>query len=106
MGILLDLALTAAPEEHRREETSDALPDPRAEARRQRALAMLRAQPEARRVLLSDDADQAYPGHVVLTVGLRTETGMLCTADLLVRRERYDGLAVLELFERHGGTVH
>lgn len=73
---------------------NDALDDPVMEARRQRVLALLERDPGARLALVEGDSDQA--GYIVLSVAIRG----VGTADLLVSRERYDALKILELLDR------
>jgi hypothetical protein len=86
--------------------TEGALPDAAAEARRQRVIAMLAERPAIRHALVTDDADPAYPDCVVLGIGIRRGDGAIYTADMIVPRDRYDGIALLDLVERHGGVVH
>lgn len=79
---------------------ADALPDPRSEARRQRVVEMLDAHPTARYALVTDmDAD---PEAVILTLAIRGQA----TCELRIPRDRYDPFLLLDLIERHGGTVH
>lgn len=80
--------------------------DARAEARRQRVLAMLAERPGIRYALVSDPDDPAYPELVVLAVGLRKEDGATYTFEMLVPHDRYDPFLLMELVERHGGTLH
>lgn len=80
-------------------ECFEALPDPKAEARSLRVLALLEANPSARYAVIVNDGE---PGPVVITVALRG----IGTADLLVNREGYDGITLLEIVERHTGTIH
>lgn len=82
------------------EARSDALPDPAAEARRQRVLAMLQAHPEVRYAAVTDT--QAVSGFVLLALAIRD----LATVDLLIPCEKWDGVLFLDLLERHGGTLH
>jgi len=79
---------------------TDPLPDPAAEARRQRVLAMLADHPEARCAVLSDM--RADPGVVLLTMAIRG----VATCELRIPREKYDGVLLLDLIERHGETIH
>lgn len=78
----------------------DQLPDPVAEARRQRVLAMLAERPGVRYAVLTDShADQEA---VLLTLAIR-DVG---TCELAIPRAKYDGVLLLDLIEQHGGTVH
>ena len=79
---------------------ADPLPDPRAQARRRRVLAMLEAHPAARYALVSDE--EAEPEAVILTLAIRGQA----TCDIRIPREKYDGTLLLDLIERHAGTVH
>ena len=79
---------------------ADPLPDPAAEARRQKVLDMLADHPEARYAVLSDM--RADPGAVLLTMAIRG----LWTFELRIPREKYDGTLLLDLIERHGETIH
>jgi len=80
--------------------TTEPLPDFKAEARRQKVLAMLAAHPEARYAALTDM--QADPGGVLLTLAIRG----VATCELHIPREKYDGVLLLDLIERHGATIH
>ena len=74
--------------------------DPAAEARRQRVLAMLEAHPGTRYAALTDmQTDREV---VLLTLAIRGQA----TCELLIPRDRYDPFLLLDLIERHGGTVH
>jgi len=79
---------------------ADPLPDPRAEARRQRVLAMLAENPEARYALVTDTG--ADPDAVILTLAIRGRA----TCELAIPRAKYDGTLLVDLIERHGATVH
>lgn len=79
---------------------TDALPDPAAEARRQRALGMLVQNPEASYAVLTDA--EAGPDAVLLTLAIRGQA----TCELRIPRDRYDPFLLLDLIERHAGTVH
>ena len=92
MGALLDLAFAALDE-------SETTPS-KAELRRQRVLSMLNANSELEYALISDiDSD---PDSVLLTLGMRGKA----TCELEIPRAKYDGVLLLELLKRHGGTVH
>ena len=70
------------------------------QARRQRVLAMLDANPTARYALLTDM--QADPEAVLLTLAIRGRA----TCELRIPRDRYDGVLLLDLIERHGAMTH
>jgi len=78
---------------------ADALPDPRAEVRRQRVLAMLEAHPTARYAVVTDE--DADPQAVILTLAIRRQV----TFALRIPKDRYDPFLLLDLIERHGATV-
>lgn len=87
-------------------EGDDPLPDPRAEARRQRVLAMLADRQGVRYAVLTDtDAD---PEDVILALAIRgaMADGATVTCELRIPRAKYDGFLLLDLIARHGGTVH
>ena len=88
------------PEIEAAKDSADTLPDPAAEARRQRVLAMLDAHPEARYALLTDT--EADPEAVLLTLAIRD----VATVELLIPAEKWDGVLFLDMLERHGGTLH
>ena len=76
------------------------LPDPQAEARRQRVLAMLSQNQGVTYAVLTDlDSD---PETVLVTLAIRGRA----TCELRIPREKYDPFLLLALIERHGGTVH
>jgi hypothetical protein len=77
----------------------DALPDAAAEARRQRVLARLAERPGIRYAVLTDT--EADPEAVILALAIRG----IATCELRIPREKYDPFLLLELIERHGGTV-
>jgi len=79
---------------------ADSLPDPAAEARRQRVLVLLAANPEARYALVTDTG--ADPEAVLLTLAIRGRA--IC--ELRIPSEKYDPWLLLALVERHGGTIH
>jgi hypothetical protein len=76
----------------------EALPDPAAEARRQKVLAMLAANPSARYAVVTDTG--ADP--VILALAIRGQA----TCELLIPRDKYDGFLLLDLLNRYGGTIH
>ena len=74
--------------------------DPAAEARRQRVLAMLEKSPGIKYALITDtDSD---PDSVLLTLAIRGKA----TCEFQIPRDKYDGVLLLELLERHGEIVH
>jgi hypothetical protein len=101
MGALLDLAMQAAGGIGPTDRPNSALPDPAAEARRQRVLAMLAHRPGLRYAVVTDDTDSVNPDCVVLGIGIREDSETIYTADLIVPRESYDGIDLLELLQRH-----
>ena len=78
----------------------DALPDAAAEARRQRVLVMLRESPAVRYAVVTDT--ESDPGAVIVALAIRERA----TCELLIPRDRYDGVLLLDLIDRHSGTVH
>lgn len=75
-------------------------PRPGLEARRQRVLELLEAHPAATYAAVTDmDAD---PAEVIIALAIREQA----TFELRIPRERYDGTLLLDLIEKHGGTVH
>lgn len=95
MGTLVDLALSALAD---RVEDPDVLPEPVAEARRQRVLAMLAQHPTARYAVITD----TEPDVVILALAVRD----VATCELRIPRDKYDGVLLLDLIERCGSTVH
>ncbi len=75
------------------------LPDPAAEARRQRVRELLAGHP-AKSVLVTDL--ETDPKAVILTLAIRGRA----TFELRVPRAKFDGPLLLDLIERHGCTVH
>ncbi len=86
--------------------TYDSLPDPAAEARRQRVITMLAERPSIRYAVLTDT--QTDPDTVILALAIRgaMPDGGTITCELAIPRAKYDGVLLLDLIERHGGTVH
>lgn len=84
------------------EQTQDdpPLPDPVAEARLQRVIAMLDARPGIRYAVLANT--EVDPGVVIITLAIRGKAA----CELHVPRDKYDGVLLLDLIERHGATVH
>lgn len=76
----------------------EALPDPAAEARRRKVLAMLAAKLSARYALVTDT--EADP--VILALAIRGQA----TCEFCIQRDKYNGPMLLDLLERHGGTIH
>lgn len=76
------------------------IPDPAAESRRLRVLALLAEQPEVRYALTVDEL--ADPQAVTLTLAIRG----VGTCELRIPREKYDPFLLLELIERRGATLH
>lgn len=71
------------------------------EMRRRRVLDMLEANPRLRlAVVTSDDGGDS----IIVTVGRRDAFGHGYTADFEIERGRYDGVALLELVEKHSGA--
>lgn len=79
---------------------ADPLPDPAAEARQQRVLELLAANPSARYALLTDL--ESDPEAAIVALGIRGQA----TCEFRIPRDKYDGLLLLDLIERHGATVH
>ncbi len=71
-----------------------------AEARRQRLLAMLAEHPEARYALVTDL--ESDPEAVILAIAIRGRA----TCEFQIPREKYDGILLMELIEKHCGTLH
>ena len=84
----------------------DPLPDAAAAARPPRVLAMLVERPGVRYAVLTDT--EADPEAVVLALAIRgaMPDGATVTCELRIPRAKYDPFLLLELIERHGGTVH
>ena len=61
---------------------------------------MLSKNPAARYAILTDT--ESDPEAVLLTLAIRGKA----TCELRIPREKYDPFLLLELIERHGGTVH
>ena len=79
---------------------SDVLPDPRAQSRRQKVLAILAENSNITRAIVVDD--DAEPDAVIVTVGVRH----VATADLRIPRSKYDPFLFLEVVDRNGGSCH
>jgi hypothetical protein len=78
----------------------DALPHAEAKARRQRVLVMLREHPTARYAVVTET--KGDPDAVIVALAIRGRA----TCELLIPRDRYDGALLMDLIERHSGTVH
>jgi len=77
---------------------ADPIVDQAAEARRQRTLEVLSDNPGITYAVLCDGKGNPVPVAVAIRgVG---------TCEVLVPRDRYDGLMLLDILERHNGTVH
>lgn len=79
---------------------SNTLPDPAAECQRQRVLEMLAQRPGTRYAAVTDI--EAEPNAVILALAIRGGG----TCELRIPKAKYDGVLLLDLIERHGGTVH
>ena len=80
------------------EAANDLLPNPAAEARRQRVLAILAENPNIRRAVLVDNSDT---DPVLLTLAIRGQA----TCELAIPAGKFDAFALLALIERHGATM-
>jgi len=99
VGALLEIARrSAARERPAAGEQSPALHDPAAEARRQRVLAVLAENPALRLAVVCDGEGDPVP----VAIGIRDKG----TCEVHIPATRFDPIALLELVERHGGTVH
>jgi hypothetical protein len=76
------------------------LPDPVAEARRQRGLAMLRDNPTITYAAVTDATSD--PEAVIVALAIRGRA----SCELLVPREKWDGMLFIDLLDKHFGTVH
>ena len=79
------------------EAKTESLPDPAAEGRRQRALAMLAGNPALRLAVVCDGQGDPVP----VAVAIRGKG----TCEVLIPAARFDPFALLELVERHA-TIH
>ena len=79
------------------EAKTESLPDPAAEGRRQRVLAMLAANPARRLAVVCDGQGDPVP----VAVAIRGKG----TCEVLIPAARFDPFALLELVERHA-TIH
>ena len=73
---------------------------PAAEARRHRVLAMLAERPGIRYAVITDAG--THSDAVILALAIRG----VGTCDFRIPREKYDGVLLRVLMERHCGTVH
>jgi len=90
-------ASTIAPDE--RGAVTAGVMTPEAEARRQRVLTMLAERPGTRYAVAVDNPDT---DPVILALAIRDKG----TCELHIPREKFDPFLVLDLIERHCGTVH
>ena len=74
---------------------NDPLPDPAAESRRQRVMAMLSNDPALRLAVVCDGQGDPVPVTVAIREG---------TCEVLIPAARFDPLAILDLVERHTRT--
>lgn len=74
--------------------------DPAASARRQKVLAMLEERPGSKYAVVTDTDND--PEAVILALAIRD----MGTVELRIPREKYDPFLLLDLIERHGGTIH
>jgi hypothetical protein len=82
------------------QEAETVAPDPEAELRRQRVLAMLQESPTITYAAVTDT--DSNPDVVIVALAIRGRA----SCELLIPRDRYDGVLLLDLIERHGATVH
>lgn len=75
------------------------LPDPAMEARRKRVLDMLAERPGIKYAVVVDSPDT---DPVILALAIRGQA----TCELRIPREKFDPFLLLDLIERHCGTVH
>jgi len=75
----------------------DVQTDPAADARRQRAIAILAGDPGIRYAVVTDIA--ADPEAVILTLGIRD----LATGELLIPRASYDPFRLMQLMDEYAG---
>lgn len=91
--------LHVAPPRECNTQQPDTLPDPAAEARRQRVLAVLAERPGIRYAVVVDNLDT---DPVILALAVRG----VATFELHVPKSRWDQFLFLDAVERHGGTIH
>ncbi len=89
-----------------RDDETDTLPDPAAEARRQRVLEMLAQHPGTRYAVLTDTEADRDAVIVALAIRGAMPDGGTVTCELAIPRAKYDGVLLLDLIEKHSGTVH
>ena len=77
-----------------------ALPDPVAEARRQRVLSMLAENRSITYAAITDA--ESDPGSILLSLAIRDRA----SCELRIPRAKYDPFLLLTLLERHSGTIH
>ena len=93
------IAVASSPEAANRI-PSEALPDPATEARHNRVCTMLRDDPGIRYAAITDD--ESDPANVIVSMSIRG----VATFDMLIPREKWDGVLFLQLLERHSETLH
>ena len=81
-----------------KEATTDPLPDPAAEARRQRVLAMLAKRPCSRYAVVVDNPDT---DPVILALAIRDKG----TCELRIPAAKFDAFVLIDLIGRHGGRL-
>lgn len=82
------------------QEAETVAPDPAAEDRRQRVLAMLRERPTVRYAVVTDtDSD---PDAVIVALAVRGRA----TCEILVPRAKWDGMLFIDLLDKHCEAVH
>ena len=74
-------------------------PDPKAEARKAKALAILQGASNVKRVCIADTTE---PERIILTIAIRDPWGAV---ELSVDRSRFDPMALMELAERYRDTA-
>ncbi len=82
------------------QEAETVTPDPAAEARRQRVLAMLRESPTITYAAVTDT--DSNPDSVIVALAIRGRV----SCELLVPRAKWDGVLFIDLLDKHCGTVH
>jgi hypothetical protein len=82
------------------QEVETVTPDPAAEARRQRLLAMLRESPAITYAAVT--GTDSNSDAVIVALAIRGRA----TCELLVPRAKWDGVLFIDLLDKHCGTVH
>jgi hypothetical protein len=83
-----------SPQNETAAQADDALPDPKAEARRQRVLHLAWSNPDKKYAVHSDD-DTTDP--VMLAVAIRKDAHSVVTCEVAIPKANYDGFKVMEL---------